>query len=397
MNRSENYFRVGTYQLHGDPNFNYQLNRTYTWSQGDLLELKKAAAKITDSTAWTREMLAIAHKAMKEERIEQAIGYWRMAEFFMYDGEPEKIKTYDQAIRLFYDHYAPLFESGIVKRDKVPYESGFLPVLYTEPEGESADIILLQGGFDSYMEEFLPMILYLREKGFTVYLFEGPGQGAVIRKQGIPFTHEWHKPVKAILDHFELNEVTLIGLSLGAILVSRAAACEKRVQRVIAWSVMISYFDSILASRPKKVQKMTLLLMKLRSRSAINYFFRKMMEREPIADWNVRHGGYNMGVKTPYDYLAKVQLFEYKSLAAAVTQDYLLIGAQKDHFLDMAEYKRIIDALTNVKSMTLRLFTAQEHAENHCNAGNGKLVLDTIISWINTLKNREDKPDCIKT
>ena len=117
------------------------------------------------------------------------------------------------------------------------------------------------------------------------------------------------------------------------------------------------------------------------------------MEREPIADWNVRHGCYNMGVKTPYDYLAKVQLFEYKSSTAAVTQDYLLIGAQKDHFLDMAEYKRIIDALTNVKSMTLRLFTGQEHAENHCNARNGKLVLDTIISWINTLKNREDKPD----
>lgn len=32
--------------------------------------------------------------------------------------------------------------------------------------------------------------------------------------------------------------------------------------------------------------------------------------------------------------------------------------------------------LTNVKSLTYRLFAVKEKAENHCNAGNTKLVLD---------------------
>ena len=63
-----------------------------------------AAEKTTDSRTWSREMLAIARKAMSEERIEEAIAYRRMAEFFMYDGDPEKIMTYDKAIELFYDH-----------------------------------------------------------------------------------------------------------------------------------------------------------------------------------------------------------------------------------------------------------------------------------------------------
>lgn len=40
-------------------------------------------------------------------------------------------------------------------------------------------------------------------------MFEGPGQGGVMRVQGVHFTHEWEKPVKAVLDHFGLDDVTI--------------------------------------------------------------------------------------------------------------------------------------------------------------------------------------------
>ena len=30
-------------------------------------------------------------------------------------------------------------------------------------------------------------------------MFEGPGQGGVMRLQGMHFTHEWEKPVKAVI------------------------------------------------------------------------------------------------------------------------------------------------------------------------------------------------------
>ena len=43
---------------------------------------------------------------------------------------------------------------------------------------------------------------------------------------------------------------------------------------------------------------------------------------------------------------------------------------------------REINMLKNVKSLTFRLFTDKEEAENHCNVGNGQLVLDEICSWI---------------
>ena len=88
------------------------------------------------------------------------------------------------------------------------------------------------------------------------------------------------------------------------------------------------------------------------------------------------------GVDTPFAYLKKIDRFQYMDVAEKITQDFLLLGAQNDHFIPVSFYQPIIPALKNVNSLTFRLFTEAENAENHCNAGNTKLVLDTIIQWL---------------
>lgn len=47
-----------------------------------------------------------------------------------------------------------------------------------------------------------------------------------------------------------------------------------------------------------------------------------------------------------------------------------------------------INMLTQVKSLTYRLLTNKENAGNHCNCGNTKLALDTIINWVDELDKR---------
>jgi hypothetical protein len=41
-----------------------------------------------------------------------------------------------------------------------------------------------------------------------------------------------------------------------------------------------------------------------------------------------------------------------------------------------------VKALTNAKSVTARVFTKEEHAQNHCQIGNIGLALDTMGKWI---------------
>lgn len=258
-------FKVGTFKFHSNPNFNYQLNRIYMSGNLSFNEVQDLSKKITTASFWEKELLEAADKAYAESRIEQAIIYYRMSEFFMYDGNPEKIKTYDKSISLFYDYYSDLFTQGVLTKDTIPYESKFLPVIYTKPEeGEKpSGTIVVFGGYDSYMEEFLNTILYLRQNGFTVYLFEGPGQGGVLRKYKLHFTVNYEKPVKTILDHYGLNDVTLIGISMGAVLAPRVAAYECRVKRVVAWCVVTNVLDSFIATRPKTTQRLLRVMMKL--------------------------------------------------------------------------------------------------------------------------------------
>lgn len=73
-----------------------------------------------------------------------------------------------------------------------------------------------------------------------------------------------------------------------------------------------------------------------------------------------------------------------------ITQDVLILGATRDHFINYHLIGHEIDLLTNVKSLTFRLFTDKEGAENHCNVGNGKLALDTIDGWLTGLRRRDE-------
>ena len=65
----------------------------------------------------------------------------------------------------------------------------------------------------------------------------------------------------------------------------------------------------------------------------------------------------------------------------------LIIGASQDHFIDYRMVGREINMLKNVRSLTFRLFTEREDAQNHCNVGNGKLVINEILSWITRIES----------
>ena len=382
--------KTGVYKLNSERNFDYQLNRVINWDGGRLEDVEPVAARIKTSADWKRELIKLGDTAMREERTGNAIAYYQMSEFFMYDGDPDKRRYYELATKLFYEYYADYFEgeNARIERYDVPYENVKLPVMHVRPIGECKGKILIHGGNDSYFEEFLFSLLYLQEKGFEVYLFEGPGQGGVMRVQGMHFTHEWEKPVKAVLDFFDLSDITIVGISLGGYLAPRAAAFDKRITKVVAWSVFPCFQDILVSMQPQSTQRAFRILMKLHARPLLNIVFGKKAKNSPIIDWGIKHGCYAYEAKDAYSYAKKLKLYDLAPVADRITQDVLILGANDDHFINYHLVGREIDMLTNVKSLTFRLFTDKENAQNHCNVGNGKLALDTICDWIGEMNDR---------
>lgn len=112
MKTNDISFEKGLYFLNSNANFNFQLNRVIMWDGGRLEDIKKVAHKIVDSKSWKTELTWLAKRAEQDGRIENAIAYYRMSEFFMYDGDPDKIASYTKATNLFYDYYAEYFSNG---------------------------------------------------------------------------------------------------------------------------------------------------------------------------------------------------------------------------------------------------------------------------------------------
>jgi pimeloyl-ACP methyl ester carboxylesterase len=372
----------GVYQLNDEANFNYQLNRVIMWDGGDADEVSTVSHSIRTSSDWVNAMEKLAEKAHAEGRTENEIAYLRMSEFFIYDTDPKKKQRYEEARELFYEFYSDYFDKGIVKRYEVPYEGGYLPVMVTKANGRSKGNILLHGGNDSYFEELFFPMLYLAENGFDVYLYEGPGQGGVLRLHNMKFTHKWERPTKAVLNFFKLKDVTIVGASLGGYLAPRAAAFDKRIKRVVGWSIFPDFFDVVICDHPKPVRDTIDFMFRMGMDSAMNKLYTKMMEKEEIVKWNLLHGMYAYDAKTPSDYVRKIRKFTLKGIADRIDQDVLIIGANKDHFIMPYLFHEEYDMLQNARSLTLRLLTDKQDAGAHCNVGNSKLVLDSIIKWI---------------
>jgi hypothetical protein len=70
-----------------------------------------------------------------------------------------------------------------------------------------------------------------------------------------------------------------------------------------------------------------------------------------------------------------------------VRQDVLLLAGAEDRMVPLKEYEKNRQGLTSARSVTGRIFTSEEHAQNHFQVGNIKLALDVILKWIEEKSN----------
>ena len=132
--------------------------------------------------------------------------------------------------------------------------------------------------------------------------------------------------------------------------------------------------------------KLAQLCIRFRLKGLINLAMEKAAKKSEVIRWGLRHGMYAYEADSAYDYAVKMNQYQMIDVADQITQDVLIAGASKDHFIDYKTVSEEIDALTNVRSLTFRLFTEKEDACNHCNCGNVKLTFDTFMNWIMQMK-----------
>jgi pimeloyl-ACP methyl ester carboxylesterase len=395
-------FPVGFYQLHPDVSMNFQMNRWFSWvgEPGMLDEMRNVAPRIANYDDWKREFLALAENAVRQGHVLRAGFYFRAADFFMRTDDPDR----RHARARFLNAMRSVYGLDRFGRHEVPYAadgaSGTLPAYRFTPDRCKGTIVFF-GGFDSCIEELTSAFFYLRDAGYEVIAFEGPGQGGALNDAGLHMTPAWHQPVKAVLDHFKLNHVTLAGLSMGGCLVMRAAAFEPRVDRVVAYDVYPDALGTTLR-QVGTVQRLVLeALLKLRVAPVVNALSKRAARRSPIAQWGLEQGMHVTGSTSAYGYFQSTKAYVTADVSALIKQDVLLLAGSEDHLVPLVHFYRQIKMLENARSMTARLFTKSEHAQSHCQVGNYGLAFKTIVNWLDAMQVQPDpqveagRPPCV--
>jgi pimeloyl-ACP methyl ester carboxylesterase len=74
-----------------------------------------------------------------------------------------------------------------------------------------------------------------------------------------------------------------------------------------------------------------------------------------------------------------------------VTQDVLLLCGENDAFQPPVLTRAQEEALTGVRSVRVRTFTAAEHADQHCQMGNLDLACAEITSWLRSTATTDER------
>ena len=361
-------------RLHRSSFIGYQLGRIHSEGFTNLDELRRAASEIRDFDGCARELTALADQAEAEGRLAAAAFYLRGAEFFVPPHAPDKLPIYARFCELFSRAFADL---GMV-RHEVAYRGGSLPAWRLPGRGPVRGTVVLFGGFDSLIEEFVAIWWYLAHAGFDVIAFDGPGQGGARRLHGLVFEHDWERPVAAILDHFSIDRAALIGLSMGGYWAVRAAAFEPRIERVVAWPPVYDWLGTMPGFLRSLVRWMC------GRRAFMRVSIRARMRLAPILRHVVAQTLYIQGDSTDVaqvpDWFLGMNAEHLHS--ERVEQHVLLTCGEDDAFQSPKLMHLQARALTRARSVTTRVFTRAEHASSHCQMGNLELATRVVTEWL---------------
>jgi pimeloyl-ACP methyl ester carboxylesterase len=193
------------------------------------------------ANAWKQIGLEYQHKAEKASALnhtDTALDYYlsassafHWAEFMYFDSPDDK-----QAARYWVtDNY---LHATLYMKDKpllmtIPYEGMEITgYYYSSPTDKNAPCILLLNGLDSAKEvELHTFARYLRDRGFSTFMFDGPGQGINLGSNAMAIDFE--NVVHAVLTHLISHNKKLsgrfgvFGVSYGGYLAMRSASAHQ--------------------------------------------------------------------------------------------------------------------------------------------------------------------------
>ncbi|URN03265.1 alpha/beta hydrolase [Actinomadura madurae] len=397
-----------------DTQFEFEFMRTMgqtSYGAAEIGECLATAARIVDGDydSWHDEWFDTAqwlfdraagtesqHKVSARDAYLRCANYYRTAEFFLHGspGDPRIHRTSKMSVEIF--HRAARLHDPEIETVEIPYGTGHLPAYFFRAAGESSTpkpTVVIHNGFDGTAEEIYSFGGRAgHDRGYHVLAFEGPGQGQVIRSQGLTFRPDWEHVVGPVVDYLETRDdvdaerIALIGISMGGVLAPRAAAFERRLAAMVAWDGVYDMstvaLDFVLGEFPDPRE---VLLDRLGAESDVELdeYIQRRISESGTARWFFDHGSWVMGTESPRMLLRRICDFNVRDgVAEQITCPVLVLEADEDMALG-GQPAQLVQHLTAPHAH--HVFTARRGGELHNQVDVMRYASSVIYDWLDTV------------
>jgi len=391
--------------LSTDRFFNEQAMRTLAhvqFSGADFGEVITTMARIPpgDVAAWHRERTTSAdrvaaigdtcagggHAVSARGAYLRASNYYRTSYLMHYGAppSPEVLQGFAResaTFRSFAERASPPLEPV-----EIPYEGTTLPGFFCRASNATGrtSTLISTNGYDSTVHEmYFAFAVAANRRGYHCLLFDGPGQGRALIRQGLTMRPDWENVIRPVLDYavarpeIDPDRIALAGWSLGGYLALRAAGGDQRLAACIAdpgmtglWEPLQEMFAGLppeALADPRKADP--------------GLFAPYMAKIEASTDlrWKVVQRAFWVhGIDSLPDYLDIARQYTNEEAVRAIRCPVFLAWAEQDSL--SATALKVHEKLTAPK--TLVRFLASEGASDHCELMGRSLFHQRMFDWL---------------
>ena len=268
--RSAHYEPFGWHHWPEHPWLSYQFRRGLGETQeggGAVSEVLMAGSRMIpgDLESWHAEWMRIANRNWQRGLAEESEGhirtamncflraadYYRQAEFHLAPTDPRRLPTFEKmeaCSKKFISYLNPPGEAV-----DIPYEHGkpICGYFVRAPfPGDKLPVLICMGGLDSIKDEMWFMQAHgCLQRGISVLMIDGPGQGGTLRRHGLHSRPDTEVPIAKCIDWLvqrpdvDPKRIAVCGSSLGGYYAARAGCYEHRLAAAISHGAIWSVHD----------------------------------------------------------------------------------------------------------------------------------------------------------